>query len=436
MKLLRTKIRNVLGAEDITRIAKSMINIYHGRKYFLDDGSVDVNAAETFLEWSEAGVKYSYRPVRGYIYINFRGGTLDTAFKSAPFRNSLLAEFQRLNRWGWRKDVWTDHTIGTSQFTLEKYDSALYTVGADMVIAVGSAFHTKYREYKFQWIVSSESNLFQYTCPGKYPKPYQLMAALTTIAVDVAHVALDISDGSHTLGFPELTKNVDVVARDIKLSYLVGVEGHIYMLMGGAPPDSKTWCPFLKYTGRFSKEHVAYVGGKLEKPVHLVKDLASLKDAEGDAKDDGVRCTTCRVPVWDKYYQVERNKNVAVVCKFCAHFTKAVNAELQSGAYNVAVAQSPTTASSLIEVAAMPQAERDVVRQLHREIQLGTIKFVEPAEGADLNFITKCNGGGIIMHSGANTTVGLMSGKTYQDVLELVHSFPDNTRVFEYTKAW
>jgi hypothetical protein len=441
MKLIRTRVRNVIGDADCTAIAKAMINIYHGRKFFQEDGTpvqgatLD-NTPETYLEWEEEGMTYNYRPVRGFIYVNFAAGVYDTSFKGAIVRAKLLQEFQRLNHWGWRKEIYTDHAVGSNQFTIEKYNALCYTAAADMVISVGNAFHTKYREYKFQWIISSEPSLFQYTVPGKFPKQYNLIASTTTIAIDVAHTVSDLEPNYRSVGFPKLTKVVDVVPRVLNLSHNVGVDGHIYTLIGGSSPDSKCWSDFMEYTRTLEKKPLLeYQGTTLAKKVHLVKDLQSLQKADGDADDDGSRCTACRVDVFDRYYQVSRDGNHAVICKFCAHFNPKVNKELQTGNYKVAVAQSPTTAASLIEIAAAG-TERDVLRHLHQEVQRGTLKFVSPQDGDELHFITKCHSGGIVTKSGATTIVGLLQSKQYQDVLEQVHLFPDQTRVFEYRPSW
>ena len=441
MKLIRSKVRNVIGDADITMICKSMVNVYHCRKLFQEDGTAVQgatldNTPETYLEWTddESNMTYNYRPVRGYIHINYKNGIHDASFKSAVVRSRMLAEFQRLNQWGWRKDIYVDHAVGSNQFTLEKYDASLYTAGADMVISVGSAFHTKFREYKFQWIISAEPSLFQYTAPGKFPKQYNLIAATATIAVDVTHT-VTLDDGFRCVGFPPLLKKVDVVARTILLSHRVGIDGHLYTLMGGAGPESKCWTAFQKYTLALAKKpFVDYSGAALAKKVCLVKEFKALKDAT--AADDGARCTVCRVDVFDQYYQIEADDNIAVVCKFCAHYNKKVALELSSGLYKVAVATSPTTAASLIEITPMSPAERDVVRHLHAEIQRGTLQFVSPQEGDELQFILKCHSGGIVTRSGKTTIVGLMSCKEYQEVLEQVHHFPDHTRVFEYRPSW
>jgi hypothetical protein len=439
MKLIRTKIRNVIGPADIRRISCEMINIYHGRKLFEEDGTPVAgatldNTPATYLEWEEGSMRYNYIPVRAFIHVNFKGGIYDTAFRAAAVRNQLLAEFQFLNRWGWRSEIYTDHQLGTSQFTVEKYDSTLYTTGAELCITQGEPFHTKNREFKFTWVISDRPSLFQYSAPGKFPKPYNMPAAIATIALDVAHTVTDLEDGFRCTSFPPLMKNVDVVARTLNLSRRVGVEAHIYTLMGGPSPDSRCWDDeHMEYTASLEKRPLWKEGTK----VHLVKELKEMAKVKSDADNEGTRCTVCRVDVFDKYYQVQRdgpdgNPVRVVVCKFCAHWNTKANSEMNTGNYKIAVATSSTTAASLVEIVSASIQERDVIRHLLREQAKGTLKYVTPKEGDDFAIVNKCHSGALITKLGNTHIVGMQSCKEYQEVLEQIHRFPDHTHVFEY----
>lgn len=430
MKLICTKIRNIIGPADITRIAKACINIYHGRKLFEEDGTPVAgatldNTPATYLEWEESGMIYNYIPVRAFIYVNFKAGIYDALFKCSTVCNQILADFQFYNRWGWRTEIYTDHVTGTSQFTIEKYDAELYTAGSDICFTAGEPFHTKNNKYKFVFIISDKSSLFQYSAPGKFPKPYNLAASLVTIVVDVAHVT-ELKDGFQCTGFPPLLEDITVVARTINLSRRVGVEAHIYTLMGGPCPGSKCWSGgHLKIVSDLERRALWVEGTK----VHKVSSLAGVNAAKGDATASGTCCTVCGVEVFDKYYQVQHTIINVVVCKFCAHWNSATNLEMNSGRYLIAVATSTTTAASLVEIVNATVHERDVMRHLLQQQAKGSLTHTISSEFAVMN---KCSMGSIVTKMGNTTIIGTQSCKEYQDMLEQIHLFPDHTRVFEY----
>lgn len=430
MKLIRTKARNAILDQDLTRIAKECINIYHSRKYYRDDGTVDNNATDDYLSWDEATMSYTYVPTRGYIYFNFKAGLSDTAFKSTVVRNTLLNEFQRLNKWGWRTDVFVEHTAGSNQYTLERRNAEDHIAAPEMCVVLGQPFYTKFREYKFAWILTDDASLFQYSVPGKFPKMHKLVASLSTIVVDVAH-KIDLPDNSHSTGFPPLNKNIDIMPKEILLSRVLGVDAHTYVALGGPAPESKCWGAFTDVDPTEKKP--MWDAAKGDDKVHLVKKLGDLVKVEGAGKDAGDCCTVCRVSLFDRYYQVAINTKVTQrvhVCKFCAHYNKVVAVELASGVYRIAVAKAAQTSTTMIEVADMERHERDVLRRLQREIPLGTLTNDRPGLGDKYEFLGRAQG--VLQLKGTPNLIGIMGGHSFHDALECVHELPDDTRVFQY----
>lgn len=427
MKLIRTASPKIISNTDLTLLCKAMVNIYHGRQLFQEDGSAVAgatleNTPEDYLSWHEGDIEYGHQPVRGFIYINSATINNKPLERLGVFYRSILDLFIAINTWGWRRQVNLTHISGANPFTVEKMDAELYA--NEMIISFGKPFQTRHGEYKFQWVVTSMPQMFQYTAAGKYLKPNTLMASLATIVIDSDHKIMDLENGYRTLSFPALTRGIKITERPIILSRYVGIDGHLYAQLGGRI-DSK-WSQFREFE-RVARD-VEFWPQTEQK---FVDSIDRLKTG-GAANCDGRLCAACGIATFNEYYQVECATAVAAICKFCMHFNHQVNLELNTAPYRAAVAHAATTREQLISTVEMKDNEQHVVQSIHNAILQLEMEYVLP-DNAALHFLSYKMASAVKV-KGRN--IFGFTSKSYPDVLNDCHKFPEGAYLFEYIRIW
>lgn len=443
MRIIRTQNRSVIGTADVDRITKEMVNIYHGIQYYDAKGVLLETPVPGYLSWEQGTAEYGHIPVRAYIYINYENSWDAAGFIITNFKKNLQRGFHTNNKWGFRETVFLEQRDGSNQFTLEEYllETGPLIVNAVMVspMAIVNSSHPlniKHRENQFTWIVTDNHRMFQYGLPGKYTKIPNMIASTVTIVVDVMHSLMDLEDGSHTLGFPVLKKNVKVLKQHILLSKYVGIDAHVYKLLGGAV-DSRRFDGFHQITIRLATD--SYEPKEFHK---LIKSLTELQTRESsETKWENDKCGLCYVPVFGDYYVVRHAEQPAVVCKFCAHYDSKIAAEINSDVYKVYRKTHTHTTTSMLQIVDVTPVERVFLKSLLTAVQTGDIEMLDHSSPPDNHRLPysktlEANPRNVLLCCNAKCLgipwSGVGSGELQHNYLEQLHLIKDGTTLFEF----
>lgn len=228
-----TEVQNFYSLTDFERIAKEMVNIYHGIKYYNTD---IINAPllkkpiNNYLSFEESGVISTITPARGYIYINCDQDLWELNIKFNELKNILKQNFNKFNLWNNRKFKAVFQNSKALQYTYELHKIE----DNENIIEIfesNDPFNSKMYKESMVWFYSNKKELFKYTIPGETRKPYQIMAAASTIILDLSH-NINLPDNSFTLSMPSLPKDkIFILKNNIYISKRAGIDVHLYSKM-------------------------------------------------------------------------------------------------------------------------------------------------------------------------------------------------------------
>lgn len=427
---MRTSIKDHLADRDLVLIAKEMVNIYHGVEYWnIRTGQLETTPDKNFMKWEIETVGYEYIPCRGFIYINSSDYSA-----SNIIRKKLLQAFNLYNRWGWRETTFVSHIHGSNQFTLEECEDH---PGDEMAIVEinSNAFANKNIKGKFIWTISQDSRLMQYSITGKYPKPYLLISAMTTIVVDVKH-SINLTPGDRWYSYPPLAKDITIVKRGIPilLSVMLGIDGHVYEQLGGDHGNLR----FGKFRVLNSTITIVAVGEpQIEVNVAKISAVEDLKSLGTNVPTEE-KCAVCKILIFGEFYIVSHDEMACRICKFCAHFNPKINTELNSGTWTVARTRSATSVESLIEILNFEPIEKNLLRDVQKSIKQLDMRLlsIKDAFGEEFIFFKGADQVTVLM-IGNSEFVGVSGLSVFSnELMDQIHLVPDKTRLFHYRLTW
>ena len=416
-----------LAYEDVDRISKEMVNIYHGIQYYDSKGILLDKPVPDYMKFDYETMSYEFIPTRGYIYIKKHNNAEYSCYDLLIANLHTL--FEHNNKWGYRDSVYLSQNTESTNFIIGQSNVEDYSMGNIGIFVGKNAYSTKHSEFQFSWIiVDSDKSIFQYKAPGKYISPHQLVSSMATIVVDTTH-SLNFEDGYRCLDLPELDRPIHILPRAIILSPLVGVDGHIYQLLGGEH-TSKRFGRF-RPINRQIREAPSVMPTKYYRKLKTIEDLGS----QTACSTDGTTCGVCNVEVFDSYYLVEKSDKHCALCKFCAHFDPKIAATLTDLQYKVMRCTSSTTADQLVEACDMPDLERMVLRSFLQVARRGDIscKLIKEINKS----VPRLAMSTPVVTWG--TCLGIPSGfydRFETHCLDIIHTFADNTYIFKYSRAW
>jgi hypothetical protein len=483
-----TLVAEFYSSSDLERIAKEMVNIYHGKKYYdtdKDDAPLVDNPKEDYLIFEESGITTKITPSRGYIYIHTSKNVWDLNIKYDQLKVLLNAEFNKFNIWGIRPYQAVFNNACALQYTYElrKTESTENTI---YITETNDPFNSKMSGATMTWYYSTQKSLFKYTIPGETRKPYQIMAAASTIIVDLAHL-IKLPNNYYSLSMPTLPiENVLVLKNTINLSKRCGADMHLYLKM----------CKDINLYKPLTRQIVDTVNLKKDKKENLLYAACSTMDNpnlrtdiwEVDASQITIptTCLLCSSELWEQNYLIiakntkaykkiavakrgrgnkkDNNKNseseseeekvnkkvdakanakntkekiydrpnAAVICRFCIHYQcKTYNINKDTNVKEIRVVDSALSRNIIINKYITDENEKMILGRITKNINNKTLIFSDKTP--ELNNQNMCHimgDNGLLF--GVPHYVDL--GDCAEFLLEYALKLGEKVYVFKYTK--
>jgi hypothetical protein len=408
MKLIKSRVQNSVTDPDAVSIAKEMVNIYHGTEYYdTETGQEIPDATPDYLKWTVGEMDYEYCPARCAIYVDssIHGKTLET------FRQKIVTEFHRYNKWGDRTSIYKNHVgMESNQFT---YETAPVPCG-QWVMAPGKPNHAKYSEYPFSFIMSDEISIVQFAHPLKHPKSHDMMTFATAIVFDLKW-SIPVEEHMQYLNYPPATNNVTFIKQSIILCQYTGIDR---VLIG------------RQYPAQYLKSELEQLAPFEPHPDQtFYADLAMTRKVEADQVIE--HCATCTQRLFGRYYVIEAkntNKHIAI-CKFCMHFDYLTNKTIRDTKNDITayIANAPDAVRVEL-IAKHPQCR--LLETLDVAIRADDVKFIPPNK-LDEHHLHNCREA--IAFSNYIGVQAFGAELQIASCLNNIEKYPQDTIIFHYT---
>lgn len=484
MRYFKSKILGEYSTEDFIRIAKEMVNIYHGIQYY-DTTTADAPLLKKpiagYLSFEHGTIKSTITPARGYIYIHTTNDLWSLNITPDKFKQEFESKFMEYNLWGNRiySATFDQAPALVYSYALRSVDEKAQDV---FVINTTDIFHSKTYTHGMCWFYTAKHEAFKYAIPGEARKPYYIMASASTIVLDLSH-SIRLDDGYGSLSMPQLPSDkITILKKHIILSKRAGIDTYLY----AKQRDIDILPPYKPLSIKITTTEEKTPKFKYVRPTSLMNEYNPWVTEFAQTEIPDI-CYICHTKLWGSNYRfiakqtqahrappkpVQRRRrrgddpepepkskgrpaankaandkkkaaavhemqlvgrpNAAIICRFCVHYNNFRDKfENDTNLKAIEIVNSTVSRNMIINTTIKDDLEKKILHRIQKNIENKTMKFYDSSPDLKNNSLWHIDGDdGTLLGLPHYVDIGDCAG----DLLEYAIKLNNHIMVFKYTR--